>query len=87
MKKEDETQENMMSQETDPWKTTKEVLLPKAGVNEQKSEFVCVNGRSFQVPRGKRIEVPLPVWEVLENARLQMESAEADAEKLQSDAQ
>jgi hypothetical protein len=73
--------------ETDVWAETKEVFLPKAGVNEQKFEFVGVNGRTFQVPRGKRVEVPLPVYEVLENARLQTESAEADAEELQKQAQ
>ena len=39
-------------------------------------EFVCVNGRTFQVPRGKAVEVPLPVYEVLENARRQLELAQ-----------
>ena len=42
---------------------------------EQQSVFVCVNGRTFQVPRGKAVEVPEPVYEVLENARRQLEAA------------
>ena len=46
-----------------------------AGGTEQQSEFVCVNGRTFQVPRGKAVEVPAPVYEVLENARRQLEAA------------
>ena len=47
----------------------------RAGGTEQQSVFVCVNGRTFQVPRGKAVEVPEPVYEVLENARRQLEAA------------
>ena len=53
----------------------KTITLPRAGGTEQQSEFVCVNGRTFQVPRGKAVEVPTPVYEVLENARRQLEAA------------
>ena len=51
------------------------ITLPRAGGTEQQSVFVCVNGRTFQVPRGKAVEVPEPVYEVLENARRQLEAA------------
>lgn len=54
----------------------KTITLPRAGGTEQQSEFVCVNGRTFQVPRGKAVEVPEPVYEVLENARRQLEAAQ-----------
>ena len=53
----------------------KTITLPRAGGTEQQSEFVCVNGRTFQVPRSKAVEVPAPVYEVLENARRQLEAA------------
>ena len=53
----------------------KTITLPRAGGTEQQSEFVCVNGRTFQVPRGKAVEVPEPVYEVRENARRQLEAA------------
>ena len=53
----------------------KTITLPRAGGTEQQSEFVCVNGRTSQVPRGKAVEVPAPVYEVLENARRQLEAA------------
>ena len=53
----------------------KTITLPRAGGTEQQSEFVCVHGRTFQVPRGKAVEVPAPVYEVLENARRQLEAA------------
>ena len=59
----------------DVWKQTKEVLLPRAQENEQKFEFVCVNGRTFQVPRGKRTEVPRPVYECLMEAQQQAQEA------------
>ena len=39
----------------------KTITLPRAGGTQQQSEFVCVNGRPFPVPRGKAVEVPLPV--------------------------
>ena len=67
----------------DVWKQTKEVLLPRAQENEQKFEFVCVNGRTFQVPKGKRVEVPLPVAEVSENAQMQMEQADRESEEME----
>ena len=67
----------------DVWKQTKEVMLPRAQENEQKFEFVCVNGRTFQVPKGKRVEVPLPVAEVIENAQMQMEQADRESEEME----
>ena len=67
----------------DVWKQTKEVLLPRAQENEQKFEFVCVNGRTFQVPKGKRVEVPLPVAEVIENAQMQMAQADRESEEME----
>ena len=67
----------------DVWKQTKEVLLPRAQENEQKFEFVCVNGRTFQVPKGKRVEVPLPVAEVIEKAQMQMEQADRESEEME----
>ena len=67
----------------DVWQQTQEVLLPRAQENEQKFEFVCVNGRTFQVPKGKRVEVPLPVAEVIENAQMQMEQADRESEEME----
>ena len=60
----------------DPWTDMREITLPRAGSNEQQFWFVGVNGRTFQVPRGKAVEVPKPVYEVLENARRQLEAAQ-----------
>ena len=53
----------------------KTITLPRAGGTEQQSAFACVTGRTAQAPRGKAVEVPAPVYEVLENARRQLEAA------------
>ena len=50
---------------------TKNIFLPRASETEQQFEFVCINGKSYQVPRGKPVEVPLAVAEVLEHAQMQ----------------
>lgn len=36
---------------------------------------MAVNGRTFMVPKGKDVQVPLPVYEVLMNARMAEEEA------------
>lgn len=47
------------------WAIKKKIRLPRKGANEENFEFVGINGKGFQVPCGKEIEVPLPVYEVL----------------------
>ena len=59
----------------DPWKDMRESMLPGAGNNEQQFQYVGVNGRTFQVPRGKRTEVPRPVYECLMEAQQQAQEA------------
>ena len=47
------------------WDEMVEVRLPKAPKTEQNFQFVGVNGKTFQVPRGKSVKVPKPVAQVL----------------------
>ena len=54
-----------------PKAETKTVFLQRASETEQQFEFVCINGKAYQVPRGKPVEVPLAVAEVLEHAQMQ----------------
>lgn len=61
--------------EVSPWDVKKTIFLPRGQESEEQSRFVCVNGRTFMVPKGKDVQVPLPVYEVLMNARI----AEAEA--------
>ena len=53
-----------------------EVRLPKAPKTEQNFQFVGVNGKTFQVPRGKTVNVPKPVAEVLANSEAARQAAE-----------
>lgn len=59
----------------DVWNGMKTIYLPRGQGNEEQSRFVAVNGRTFQVPKGKDVQVPLPVYEVLMNARMAEEVA------------
>lgn len=45
------------------WKEKRSVFIPRAMGGEQKFVMVGVNGRRYQVPRGKTVEVPLPLYE------------------------
>lgn len=60
----------------DPWKDMVNVRLPRGDRNEQNFQFVSVNDRTFQVPKGKDVEVPRPVYEVLANAQAARDYAE-----------
>lgn len=45
------------------WNETREVFLPYATKGEEQFIFVAVNGRKYQVPRGRNVTVPLPLYE------------------------
>lgn len=47
----------------DPWQIMKTVHLPRASQGEDKFLYVGVNGRGMQVPKGKTVEVPLPIYD------------------------
>ena len=48
-----------------PWKQMYPVFLPKAIDGDQNFVRVVVNGKPYQIPRGKQQLVPKPVYEVL----------------------
>lgn len=58
------------------WKEMVEVRLPKAPKTEQNFQFVGVNGKTFQVPRGKSVKVPKPVAQVLAYSEAARNAAE-----------
>ena len=59
-----------------PWKETVAVRLPRAERGAEEYRFVGVNGRYFQVPRGRLTQVPRPVYDVLTDAIAGEEEAE-----------
>lgn len=47
----------------DPWEEKRDVFLPYVTKGEEQFVYVSVNGRKYQVPRGKSVSVPLPLYE------------------------
>lgn len=64
---------------TRPRKLVK-VKLPRATQGEEKIVFVAVNGKGYRIERGKEVEVPAPVAEVLRNAELAVDVVERHIE-------
>ena len=48
------------------WEDMRTITLPRPARNEAKSVFVSVNGRNYNVPKGKAVEVPYPIYERLD---------------------
>lgn len=45
------------------WEEKREIFLPYATKGEEQFIFVAVNGRKYQVPRGRNVTLPLPLYE------------------------
>ena len=63
---------------------TKSVFLPRIS-GEEDTVFVGLNGRSWQIPRGKKVEVPVPVADVLDEAERNARIAGAYAQERQKE--
>ena len=50
----------------DEWKIMRDVYVPQVR-GEEKTLPVSVNDRNFAVPKGKRVQVPLPIYYVIQN--------------------
>ena len=50
---------------------------------EANTKFVGLNGKGWNIPRGKKVMVPKPIADILNNSEASLEAAEAfaDAEK------
>lgn len=71
---------NAAQKEKDPWEETREVYIPYRR-GEEKTLLVSVNDKNYAVPKGQRVQVPLPIYYVIQNMLEQIEKTEADAEK------
>lgn len=49
--------------EQDPWSVMETVYIPREGKSDEKSHYFAVNGRTFNVPKGKSVSVPHPIAE------------------------
>ena len=63
---------------------TETVFLPRIS-GEENTVFVGVNGRSWQIPRGQKVEVPARVARVLDEADRNARIASAYAKSCQQD--
>lgn len=76
VKTEDMKTEDMKTEAAhDPWQEMRPITLPRGQSQEQQFRFVCVNGRSYQVPKGKAVEVPLPIYQCLLESQAAEEAA------------
>ena len=65
------------------WEQKKTVYLDRAkGENAVQTELVSVNGRDFYVPRGKDVDVPLPVYNAIMRSREAQNRYDAKCEAL-----
>lgn len=58
----------------DPWKESEKVNLIYDD-DHKRAQFVCVNGKWMTIPRGKDMDVPVPIAEVLKHAAEQTMAA------------
>lgn len=68
--------------DSDYWKEMVEIRLPKAVKGEPNFIIASVNGKTFKIQKGVKVEVPAPIAEVIENSYLASEEAEAYASGL-----
>ena len=70
--------EKQLETEADPaWNEKVPVYIPRTNTKDT-HQFVGVNGKFFQIQKGTLVEVPRPVFEVLQN------SMDADAQAMQA---
>lgn len=79
-KKTDEAKVEAM-EVTDPWQEKREIRIDKAPKGEDNFLIASVNGRVFKIKRGERVEVPLPIAQVIENSMKDADAADEYIEK------
>ena len=42
--------------------------IPRQSGSDQQNVYVGINGKGYNIPCGKNVEMPLPVWLVIERA-------------------
>ena len=52
--------------------------IPRAPAGEQQSLFVGLNQKNYLIPRGVSVELPLPVWEIVQMALRAEAQVDAD---------
>ncbi len=50
----------------DPWQDMRTVYIPKRSRTEQSTLEVGVNDKTYFIPKEQFVEVPMPLWEVIQ---------------------
>lgn len=50
----------------DPGKERITKAVPYAPSGEQQSLWVCLNGKAYNIPRGKAVSLPMSVWDIID---------------------
>lgn len=65
----------------DPWQDMREVFVPRRSRGEVDTLMVSVNEKQYLIPKEKRVEVPFPVYDVVNAMLEQQERTEKEMEK------
>lgn len=65
---------------SDPWQEKKTVFLQK-DIEGENFQICSVNGRVYKVKRGEAVEVPLPIYEVLQHSMEQQSERDSYIEE------
>ncbi len=68
-------------QHYDPWQDMRQVFIPKRSRAEQNTIEVGVNDKTFFIPKDQFVEVPMPLWEVVQEMLDAQKTMEEEAKK------
>lgn len=80
-------EQGTVEQPYDPMKDMVTVTLPRATGREEGTVFVGLNGKGYNLKKGTTIQVPRPVYDILDEANRQRERQAAYEEMLQKQAE
>ena len=66
--------------QTDPWKITRKIYIPKGGMGEDPYLLIGVNSRFKRFKRGETVDAELPYAEIIER-KVAAENAEEDYQR------
>lgn len=53
----------------DFWKIKKEIVIPRIPNSRNRPDFVCsLGGKHYQIQRGIKVELPLPIYEIAQQS-------------------
>lgn len=75
------TEKQEMTRPYDPWQDMRKVFIPKRSRSEQNTLEVGVNEKTYFVPKDTWVDVPMPLWEVINEMMDRQKIMEDEAKK------